>query len=152
MTQAATAPATPELAASWRPLEPSRVGAEYRVVNTGGDDEEDAVTATSPRAQSADESAYSDDDGPRWPDENEEAAVLAERTAPATIREQIDHAEAERLAEEAESVRDLPALEELVERLPAAVREGLEDLFRAKYTKVRRLPARMFNRPPTEGG
>lgn len=148
-SQAASAPATPELAASWRPLEPSRVGAEYRVVGSAGDDEEDAVAATA-SAGTVDGGGYADEDGPRWPDENEEASALAERTAPTTIREKIDHAEAERQAEEAESVRDLPVIDDLVERLPAAVRDGLEELFRAKYTKVRRLPKRMFSRPPED--
>jgi hypothetical protein len=34
----------------------------------------------------------------------------------------------------------LPALDELVERIPADVRDTLEDLFRAKFVKVARVP------------
>ncbi len=153
--QAASAPSTPALSASWRPLERSTVGAERR---GGGDDVEDAEEAVvvargaaTDHFGSGGDEGFSDEDGPRWPDENEEAAVLAERAAPTTIREQIDHAEAERQAEEADSVRDLPELDALVARLPAAVRDGLEELFRAKYTKVRRLPKRVFSRPPEAG-
>jgi len=35
----------------------------------------------------------------------------------------------------------LPPLETLVERIPQPVRDALEDLFRARFTSVRRLPA-----------
>lgn len=152
--QAASAPSTPALSASWRPLERSTVGAERRGTGDDTEDTDEAVVARratiDPFGSGSDE-GYTDEDGPRWPDENEEASALAERAAPTTIREQIDHAEAERQAEEADSVRDLPELDALVARLPSAVRDGLEELFRAKYTKVRRLPKRVFSRPPEAG-
>jgi len=35
----------------------------------------------------------------------------------------------------------LPPVETLVERIPQPVRDALEDLFRARFTSVRRLPA-----------
>ncbi len=35
----------------------------------------------------------------------------------------------------------LPPVEELVERIPQPVRDALEELFRARFTSVRRLPA-----------
>jgi hypothetical protein len=38
----------------------------------------------------------------------------------------------------------LPPVEDLVERIPQPVRDALEDLFRARFTSVRRLP------PPIE--
>jgi hypothetical protein len=38
----------------------------------------------------------------------------------------------------------LPSVEALVERIPQPVRDALEELFRARFTSVRRLP------PPTE--
>jgi hypothetical protein len=44
-----------------------------------------------------------------------------------------------------ESKVPLPALDTLVHRIPAEVREALEDLFRAKFTAVRRVPARFLN-------
>lgn len=149
--QAASAPSDPALSASWRPLTTSTVGARTRLVETGADDTDEAVAPSAARPD-ADASNDADDDGPRWPDEDEEASVLAERanSAPTTIRSQIEHAAASEEAEQAESVRDLPPLDDLIAQIPATVRDGLEDLFRAKFTKVRRLPKRVFNRPPAE--
>lgn len=72
-----------------------------------------------------------------WPDDTAEAAFLAEARergevpAPAKAREEI--------AEETDS-RPLPALDVLVQRIPAEVRESLEDLFRAKFVRVTRVP------------
>ncbi len=153
--QAASAPSTPALASSWRPLSISTVGAESRspddpiVEDTG---EEDAVAARSTAGQPSGEaeSGYDEDSGPRWPDEAEESSALAERGAPNTIREQIDHAAAIERAEKEDAVRDLPPLDELIERISPELREGLENLFRLKYTKVRRLPKRLFSTPPAE--
>ena len=74
-----------------------------------------------------------------WPDEAAEAAFLAEAggnalpipptSAPATVA----------LGAEDEVVKSLPKLDELVERIPAETRELLEELFRAKFTTVRRV-------------
>ena len=36
----------------------------------------------------------------------------------------------------------LPALANLVDRIPAATRATLEELFRAKFTRVKRIPER----------
>lgn len=72
-----------------------------------------------------------------WPDPAAEAAFLAEARergelpAAATAREEI--------VEETET-RALPALDTLVNRLPADVRESLEDLFRARFVRVTRVP------------
>lgn len=44
-----------------------------------------------------------------------------------------------------ESKTALPALDVLVQRIPAEVRETLEDLFRAKFTTVRRVPAKALD-------
>lgn len=41
----------------------------------------------------------------------------------------------------------LPPLDELVKRIPPAVRESLEDLFRARFVTVKRVPARALKRP-----
>jgi hypothetical protein len=43
--------------------------------------------------------------------------------------------------EETESA-PLPPLDSLVQRLPAEVREALDDLFRAKFVRVQRVPKR----------
>jgi hypothetical protein len=74
-----------------------------------------------------------------WPDETAETAFLAEAhdrgeiVVPAKAREEIpDETDA----------KELPTLDELVQRIPAEVRDVLDDLFRAKFTKVRRIPAR----------
>lgn len=38
--------------------------------------------------------------------------------------------------------KGLPPLEELLKRIPAGVRESLDDLFRARFVTVRRIPKR----------
>jgi hypothetical protein len=79
-----------------------------------------------------------EDTGPsNWPDESSESAFLSEArargesVAPATAREEM--------ADETDA-KALPSMEELVQRIPAEVREVLDDLFRAKFTTVRRIP------------
>jgi hypothetical protein len=71
-----------------------------------------------------------------WPDEAAEAAFLAEardrgepvRTAPASVA----------TAEE-NGTKELPRLDDLVKRIPPEARELLDDLFRARFTAVRRV-------------
>ena len=48
-------------------------------------------------------------------------------------------------ASEDDSKAALPALDSLVQRIPAEVRETLEELFRAKFTAVRRVPTKALN-------
>ena len=81
------------------------------------------------------------DDAP-WPtDEAGESAFLAEArergetvvVKPAAAREE---AEAE--------TGPLPALDEMVQRIPAEVRDVLEELYRAKFTAVRRVSAKFL--------
>jgi hypothetical protein len=73
------------------------------------------------------------DDGPEWTDDAEESPFLAEAAgrgeagAPAAGR-----------AVAAPAPAKLPPLEDLVLRVPAEVRAVLDELFRAKFTKVRR--------------
>ena len=72
-----------------------------------------------------------------WPEESAESAVLAEareRGEPVVVPKP----EAKSGDEAAPGV--LPPLNELVQRIPAEVREALEDLFRAKFVAVRRVP------------
>ena len=72
-----------------------------------------------------------------WPDESAESAFLSEArdrgepVIPAKAREEI--------ADETDS-KSLPSLDELVQRIPVEVREALDDLFRAKFTTVKRIP------------
>ena len=71
-----------------------------------------------------------------WPDAAAEEVFLTEaRTqhggvAPALAVEAIEETD----------TQPLPSLDDLVKRIPAEVREVLDDLFRVKYTTVRRVP------------
>ncbi len=71
-----------------------------------------------------------------WPSEADEAAFQAE------ARSQAGPALPAAVArEEAPPPRALPALDGLVARVPAEARAALDDLFRAKFTGVRRVSA-----------
>ncbi len=74
---------------------------------------------------------------PLWPDESAESSFLAEsrdRGEPVPVAKP-----AEDRADQADT-KPLPALDELVGRIPLEVRESLEDLFRARFVTVKRLP------------
>lgn len=99
-----------------------------------------AVAATErPDAVEVAPPASSDAEGASWPDESVESAFLAEARdrgepiAPARAKEDI--------ADETDA-KALPPLNELVNRIPADVREALEDLFRARFVTVKRVPKR----------
>jgi hypothetical protein len=72
-----------------------------------------------------------------WPDESAEAQFLAE------ARERGEPVPANPAAEpeaaEPEASGPAPELDELVARLPPAVRETLDELFRARFVRVTRL-------------
>jgi hypothetical protein len=72
-----------------------------------------------------------------WPDDAAESSFLSE------ARERGEPTVAAQPRQEATDENDsksLPALNELVERIPANVRETLDDLFRVRFTTVRRIP------------
>ena len=69
-----------------------------------------------------------------WPSEADEAAFLAEQRA-----QGMSAVPAAASVEEAD-IGPLPSLDELVQRIPAETRAALDDLFRAKFTGVRRVP------------
>lgn len=74
-----------------------------------------------------------------WSEETAEAEFLAEaRDRGEGPKTKIAVPEA---TEERET-KPLPTIEELVERIPAGVRDTLEDLFRAKFVNVQRVPKR----------
>ena len=79
-----------------------------------------------------------DDMPPLWPDDSAEAQFLGEAKA----RGEPVVAVAAVAEEAPEKGAPLPALHELVNRIPAEAREALEDLFRAKFVSVRRVPAK----------
>jgi hypothetical protein len=70
-----------------------------------------------------------------WPDAAAEAAFLGE----ARERGETVVARPVEVVDEADTGR-LPPLDELVKRLSPEVRVTLDDLFRAKFTTVRRVP------------
>ena len=74
-----------------------------------------------------------------WPGENAEAAFMAD----ARERGEPVVAAAVEAIEETDTA-NLPPLDELVQRLPPEVRETLDDLFRAKFIAVRRVPKRVL--------
>ncbi len=74
-----------------------------------------------------------------WPDEAAEKAFLAERgEAPERVTPVA--AASSEPEEEALTNVPLPALGELLKRLTPETRELLDDLFRAKFVSVRRVP------------
>lgn len=95
------------------------------------------ATGEPPEAKvTVDEPVADEGDAPVGPTEAEEAAYLAEQAAavggPATAP--ASDAEAE------EAPAQLPAVEELVSRIPPGAREALDELFRARFVRVQRVP------------
>ncbi|PHX73130.1 MAG: hypothetical protein CK548_02165 [Opitutia bacterium] len=95
---------------------------------------EDATEAVAPTAPAVVENGAN-----VWPDENAEAAFIADaRQRGEPVKAAVATVQA---AEEKEDLRrSTPPLAELVDRLSPAVREVLDDLFRVKFTTVRRVP------------
>lgn len=93
-------------------------------------------------APPAAEAAPTGEPDPTWPDESAEAQFLAEareRGEPVPAPAPANPA-AEPEAAEPEPSGPAPELDELVARLPPAVRETLDELFRARFVRVTRLP------------
>ena len=82
-----------------------------------------------------------EDDGPKWPDEVTESGMRAEVAGRGeTLSAKAAREAAEALAEAAAEKRNLPPLDELINQIPAEIRDTLEDLFRVKFNKVARAP------------
>lgn len=123
-------------AATYSRSQPSSV---VPAVEAGGD--EDAAEMA--EAASADGAAVdappsnvNPEDTNVWPDENAEAAFMAEargrgESPVATPRSDEDDDE--------RGAKKLPPLSELVERIPAETRELMDELFRAKFVAVRKV-------------
>lgn len=87
------------------------------------------------------------DDGAPWPvDESAEASYRADAlnrgenvsvAAPGGVADAV---------EEIEPKGALPPLDQLVQRIPAEVRETLEDLFRARFVGVKRVPKKALKK------
>jgi hypothetical protein len=99
-----------------------------------------AVASPAAEPPTAAEGAPAGEADSAWPDESAEAQFLAEArergetvaaaSAPATEPE----------AAEPDPGGPAPELDALVARLPPAVRETLDELFRARFVRVTRLP------------
>jgi hypothetical protein len=75
------------------------------------------------------------DESAPWPGTTDEASFLADQRVQGVA---VSVAPAG-LANEPTDLSPLPSLEELVQRIPAEARAALDDLFRAKFTGVRRV-------------
>lgn len=73
-----------------------------------------------------------------WPDAGAESAYLAEARSRGEVPAPPPKVEA---AEESDAT-PLPPVEQLVARVPAEVRELLDDLFRARFVRSTRIPRR----------
>lgn len=79
------------------------------------------------------------DGPPEWPDEEAEAAMLVELNGRETSAAPLTKRRVAR--EETDEAGDLPALDDALQKVPVAVRKTLDELFRAQFVQVRRVPA-----------
>jgi hypothetical protein len=85
-----------------------------------------------------------------WPAGAEEMASVADESwANNGAEVPVEPAE---VATEADLAKPLPSLDELVQQIPAGARELLDDLFRAKFTSVQRVPAGALKREAERRG
>jgi hypothetical protein len=68
------------------------------------------------------------------PSSEEEAAFLATEGGGETVRQETSSSQAE------DETGDLPPMEDLITRIPGAARELMEELFRARFITVKRIP------------
>lgn len=101
---------------------------------------EEGISAFAPPASPEGES-------PHWPDDAAEASFRAEaRDRGETVkptRSTVEH------IEDAADAKALPKLEDMIEKIPAEVRDVLEDLFRAKFVRVQKIPKRLLKAEST---
>lgn len=81
-----------------------------------------------------------DEGAPTGPSESEESAFLAEQREQGFVAPSPSQANAAS-PEVEEKKGPLPPLDDLVARIPPATRELLDELFRAKFVAVKRVPA-----------
>ena len=78
-------------------------------------------------------------DAPAGPSEAEEAVMLANRNNGTASQDTVP-AGLGLVAEVEETPAKLPPLDDLVQRIPPGVRELMDELFRAKFVRVQRVP------------
>ena len=102
---------------------------------TGGAEEDGgAGSGAAPESEAGGEDAGA----PVGPTESEEAAFLAEQRAAAPAYAPLTNEAGELAAEE--PAGSLPPLEDLVRRIPAPTRALIDELFRARFVTVKRVP------------
>jgi len=74
-------------------------------------------------------------DAPAGPSSEEEAAFLAQEREMGVVTPALTHAE-----NPPEEKGDLPPMDDLVKRIPMPARDLMEELFRAKFITVKRIP------------
>lgn len=130
-----------EVAKAAQPMIPGGGGAEGADSDAPDEEAGVVVQAAIPGVAAGDAGSAFDDDGPVWPDEAQESQMRAEAVERGeTLSSRAAREAAEAQAEAAAEKQNLPTLDELIERIPADVRETLEDLFRVKFVKVTRVP------------
>jgi hypothetical protein len=92
-----------------------------------------AVAQTEPAAANGMAALPADDSSP-WPGMADEASFLADQRVSGIVPPVATAGSAEPT-----DLSPLPSLEELVQRIPAEARAALDDLFRAKFSGVRRV-------------
>ena len=112
---------------------------------------ESEISASSVPAPEVPESqppGTSGDDAAPWPgDDAAEAVFRADALSRGeNVGGSFPVPEVAEAAEEPEPKGALPPLDQLVQRLPAEVRDTLEDLFRAKFVSVKRVPKKALKK------
>lgn len=108
------------------------------------DQSEPDNTAALPEPEAVGAVAVADEpEAPHWPDEASESAFLADAQERGEVVTRLKSVEPTETTDEAQP---LPSLDALVERIPAKVRDTLEELFRAKFVKVQRVPKRALKK------
>jgi hypothetical protein len=74
-------------------------------------------------------------DAPAGPSSEEEAAFLAQEREMGIVTPALMHTESPPVEK-----GDLPPMEDLVKRIPMPTRDLMEELFRAKFITVKRIP------------
>lgn len=105
--------------------------------------EEEGMTAP----LSAEVPAALDEGAPVGPSEGEEASFLAEQRIASGVALPPTRAGGANGAED-DPATSLPPLEDLVSRIPAPTRALLDELFRAKFVTVRRVPKSALKSAP----
>ncbi len=138
--------ATMEARALVAPREPVKVAAtapavqeDRAVVSQADEGAAEAFEPVEARAngEAAAPSMENPDETNVWPTASEEAAFLSEARGRGEVVVPVARETAEEVEENAKA---LPKLSELVERIPPETRELLDELFRARFVAVKRVP------------